>query len=318
MVQDAKEEKPPEVPEEIGKLHKYKGDADRNPRELFWEIVKAYKEGGELGKLLRENERNSEALVNIGASVLLEDERTYHVKVTKAKLAECLVEMVVRGEWKDSVERLLENLYDRRRGPNLNMLLAFGHAAERKKELVEWMKGMLGEGRPPEAVLAYVAQLGDRKMVEKLKGELVFIAKSEINEPQLYALEALSVIVPEDRDAMKVFVDLMDDWDVRAKKVVLENLSGIESEDVGKKAVTAYIYEFDPYSKNMLRDIIKVNKEYAKGEIGKYVGKHGEKVDRELGELAEAVYGKKAAKEITGRPGAGKREPEGGGGLPGV
>ena len=63
----------------------------------------------------------------------------------------------------------------------------------------------------------------------------------------------------------------------------------------------------------MLRDIIKANKDAAKGEIGKYMGKHGEKVDRELGELAGAVYGKRAAKEITGRA---KEAPEEGRELP--
>ncbi|NYZ60974.1 hypothetical protein H0O01_04745 [Candidatus Micrarchaeota archaeon] len=305
MVQDAKEEKPPEVPDEISKLSKYKTDADRNPRELFWEIVRAYKEKSGLDELLKKSAKLREALVNIGATVLLEDERTYHVKMAKAKLAECILDMVIAGGWKDVLDRLLDNLYDRRRGPNLNMMLALGHAAESRPELLAWMKELLGEGRPSESVLAYVSHLGDRRLVEALKEQLMFIAKSEINEPQLYALEALSVIVREDAQVKKVFIDLMDDWDVRAKKVVLENLSGVEDADVGRKAMAAYVYEFDPYSKNLLKEIIKNNKEAARGEFGKYAGKYNEKVNKELRDLAESVYGKKAAKELIGELGTG-------------
>lgn len=180
------------------------------------------------------------------------------------------------------------------------MMLALGRAAESRPEMLGWMKGLLGDGRPSESLLAYVSHLGDRKLVEGLKEQLVFIAKSEINEPQLYALEALSLMVKEDAQVKKVFIDLMDDWDVRAKKVVLENLSGVEDVDVGKKAVASYVYEFDPYSKNLLKGIIKNNKEAARGEFGKYAGKYNEKVNRELAELAEAVYGKKGAKDILG------------------
>lgn len=116
MVQDAKEEKPPEAPEEISKLSKYKIEADVNPRALFWEIVRAYTEKSGLEEIVKKNGKSREALVNIGATVLLEDERAYHVKVTKAKLAECILEMLLVGGWKDVLDRLLENLYDRRRG----------------------------------------------------------------------------------------------------------------------------------------------------------------------------------------------------------
>jgi hypothetical protein len=104
----------------------------------------------------------------------------------------------------------------------------------------------------------------------------------------------------------------MDDWDVRAKKVVLENLSGVEDADVGRKAVAAYVYEFDPYSKNLLKEIIKNNKAAARGEFGKYAGRYNEKVNRELKDLAESVYGKKEAKDILGNAetGSGKQGTE--------
>lgn len=300
MAQDAKEEKPPEQPEEIAKLHKYKGDADRNPRDLFWGLAAKYvgKEGFADGAKNCAGEM--EALVNIGASVLLEEERTYRVRITKAKLAECLIEMVVLGGWEEVFGKLLENLYERKRGPNLNMMLAFGGAVERHGEMLVWIKKMLGEGRPPEPLLAYIAQLGDLGLVAGIKEQLVFIAKSEINEPQLYALEALAPLVKEDASVKKVFIDLMDDWDVRAKKVVLENLCGMEDAEIGKKAVGAYVYEFDPYSKGLLKDIIRANKGAAKEEFGKYAGKYNEKVNKELAALAESVYGKNAAKEMLG------------------
>lgn len=306
MAQDAKEEKPPEVPDEIAKLSRYKIGADANPRVLFWEIARAYQEKSGFEEIVKKNAKSREALVNIGASVLIEDERSYRVKITRARLAECVLEMVIAGGWKDVLERLLENLYDRRRGPNLNMMLAFGNAAEKRPEMLGWMKEMLGEGRPSEPLLGYVSQLGDRKMVEGLKEQLLFIAKSEINEPQLYALEALSIMVKDDPQVKKVFMDLMDDWDVRAKKVVLESLSGIEDEDVGRKAVAAYVYEFDPYSKNLLKEIIRNNRDAARAEFGKYAGKYNEKVERELRQVAEEVYGKKAAKELMGAPEAEK------------
>jgi len=316
MAQDAKEEKPPEAPEEIAKLSKYKMEADANPRALFWEIVRAYQEKSGLEELLRKNAKRREALVNIGATVLLEDESAYHARITKAKLAECLLEMVLAGGWKDVLERLFENLYERRNGPNLNMMLALGRAAETRPELLAWLKELLGGGRPSESLLAYVSGLGDRKLVEALKEQLILIARSEINEPQLYALEALSVMVRDDAQVKKVFVDLMDDWDARAKKVVLENLSGVEDADVGKKAVMAYVYEFDPYSKNLLKEIIRNNKEAAKGEFAKYAGKYNEKASRELVELVESVYGKRAAKELIGAEGREGGKQEAPAGLP--
>ncbi len=306
MAQDAKEEKPPEAPEEIAKLHKYKGEADRNPRDVFWGLVKRYAEKEGFGEEAKKCAGEREALVNIGASVLLEEERTYRVKITKARLAECAMEMVVLGGWEDVFGRLLENLYERKKGPNLNMMLAFGNAAGKHGRVMEWMRKMLAEGRPHEPLLAYMAQLGDMGLVGSMKEQLIFIAKSEINEPQLYALEALAPLVKGDAAVKKVFMDLMDDWDVRAKKVVLESLSGIEDVEIGKKAVGAYVYEFDPYSKGLLKGIIKANRDSAREEFGKYVGKYNEKVNREMAALAEAVYGKKAAKEMLAGHGEAK------------
>lgn len=306
MVQDAKEEKPPEVPEEIAKLHKYKGDADQNPRDIFWGLVKKYVEKEGFEEEAKKCAKDMEALVNISASVLLEEERTYRVKMTKVRLAECIMEMVVLGGWEDAFGRLLENLYDRKRGPNLNMMLAFGNVARKNGKVLEWIKKMLAEERPHEPLLAYIAQLGDKELAASIKEQLIFIAKSEINEPQLYALEALAPLIKKDAAVKKVFVDLMDDWDVKAKKVALENLSGIEDEEIGKRAVTAYVYEFDPYSKRLLKGIIKTNKEWAKEEVKKYMGKYNEKVNREIVELAEAIYGKKAAKEMLAEHGEAK------------
>ncbi|MDD5096232.1 MAG: hypothetical protein PHY95_01835 [Candidatus ainarchaeum sp.] len=295
MVQDAKEEKPPEQPEEIAKLSKYKGDADRNPRDVFWEIAAQYLEKKDIAELAKKNSNRREALVNIGATVLMEEERTYRVRMPKARLAECVMDMVVQGGWEDALTRLLENLYDRRRGPNLNMMIAFGNAVGKDTGLVGWVKRLLAEGRPPEPLLAYIAHLGDRGLVMALREQLVFIAKSEINEPQLYALEALAPLVKDDAAVKKVFIDLMDDWDMRAKKVVLESLSGMQDADIGKKAVASYVYEFDPHAKGMLKEIIRNNKDAAKGEMGKYVGKYNEKVNKELMALAESIYGKKEA-----------------------
>ncbi|MFA5411827.1 MAG: hypothetical protein WC350_00565 [Candidatus Micrarchaeia archaeon] len=313
MVQDAKEEKPPEAPEDIAKLSKYKGDADRNPRDVFWEIAAQYLEKKDIAELAKKNAKMREALVNIGATVLTEEERTYRVRMGKAKLAECVMEMVLQGGWEDALERLLENLYDRRRGPNLNMMIAFGNVVGKDSGLVGWVKKLLAEGRPPEPLLAYVAHLGDRALVAALKEQLIFIAKSEINEPQLYALEALAPIVKEDSAVKKVFIDLMDDWDMRAKKVVLESLSGMQDADIGKKAVASYVYEFDPHAKGMLKEIIKNNKDAAKGEMGKYMGKYNEKVNKELMALAESIYGKKEAGEIFAKKeGTGVIKEEGG------
>ena len=47
----------------------------------------------------------------------------------------------------------------------------------------------------------------------------------------------------------------------------------------------------------------------AKGEFGKYAGKYNEKVNKELRDLAESVYGKKAAKELIGERGTEERKP---------
>jgi formate dehydrogenase maturation protein FdhE len=311
MAQDAKEEKPPEAPEEIAKLHKYKGDADRNPRDIFWELAAQYMEKKDIAELAKDNSSRREALVNIGATVLTEEERIYRVKMGKAKLAEFVMEMVLQGGWEDTLERLMENLYERRRGPNLNMMIAFGNAVSKNEALAGWVKKLLAEGRPPEPLLAYISHLGDRGLVAALKEQLIFIAKSEINEPQLYALEALAPLVKEDAAVKKVFIDLMDDWDMRAKKVVLESLSGMQDADIGKKAVASYVYEFDPHAKSMLKEIIRNNKEAAKGEMGKYMGKYNEKVNKELMALAESIYGKKEAGTMFGAKkegGSGEKE----------
>lgn len=299
-MQDSKEEKPPSAPEEIVKLSKYKIPSDANPREIFWAIVQAYSEGGEYGALAKKYVGVREALVNIGCSVLSEEPRNYRIKITRSKLALCIFAMIAEGGWGDVLERVLSNLYERTKGPDLNMLLAFGQGFSSRKEVVGgWLKELLTVDRPPESVLAYIAGSGDREMVSMLKQELLNIARTEINEPQIFAMEALSVLLPKDAEVAKLFLDMMDDWDLETKKITLETLSMHEIPDAGKKAVALYPYEQDEKFKMLLERIAEKNKEGLEPEFMKLLGSLHEKELEEVSRLAEKVLGKKAAKALS-------------------
>lgn len=296
---DSKEEKPPSAPEEIVKLSKYKISSDANPREIFWAMVKASKEGEDLGPLAKKHAGIREALVNIGCSVLKEDPKAYRVKVTRAKLAQCIVSMISLGGWGDVMERALSHLYERKKGPDLNMLVAFGEGFSRHKAVVgPWLREIITMDRPSEAVLAYISGAGDKAMVLELRGELLNIARTEINEPQLYAMEALSVLLPGDKDVVKLFLDMMDDWDLETKKMTLETLCEKEVPEAGKKAISLYPFEQDEKFRIVLERIVDKNREGCKEEFTKLMGTMQGKELSDMASLAKKTYGKNAKKLI--------------------
>ncbi|MCP4647004.1 MAG: hypothetical protein GY852_04610 [bacterium] len=298
-MQDNKEQPPPTLPEDIVKMSKHKLSSDANPREIFWVMVEAYREGEGFDALVKKYEGIREALVNIGCSVLQEPPKAHRMKVPKATLAKCLFTMIVKGQWGDVLERALNNLYGRKKGPDLKMMMAFGDGFANNKELVGgWIKGILGEDRPSEAVLSYVTNLGDKELVEYVRGELLNTARTEINEPQVYAMEALAILLPGDADVAKLFVDMMDDWDLETKRVALETLKLYKVDVAAKKAVGLYVYEPDEIFRMALEHIIDNSKDGAGEEFTKMFARlRGKEMD-ELGALAKKIYGKKKAKEL--------------------
>ena len=312
-MQDNKEQPPPTLPEDIVKMSKHKLSSDANPREIFWAMVEAYREGEGFDALVEKYAGIREALVNIGCSVLQESPKAHRMKVPKATLAKCLFTMIVMGQWGDVLERALNNLYERKKGPNLNMMMAFGDGFTNNKELVGgWIKGILSEDRPSEAVLSYITQLGDDELVGYVRGELLNIARTEINEPQVYAMEALAILLPGDADVAKLFVDMMDDWDLETKRVALETMKMHKVEAAAKKAVGLYVYEPDGMFRMALEHIIGNSKNGAEEEFTKMFARlRGKEMD-ELGALAKKIYGKKKAKELIpeGLPSEVKKEAE--------
>ncbi|MBD3398219.1 hypothetical protein GF412_03430 [Candidatus Micrarchaeota archaeon] len=298
-MQDSKEQPPPAPPEDIVKMSKHKLSSDANPREIFWAMVEAYRENEGFGEMVEKYAGVREALVNIGCSVLQEHPKAHRMRVPKATLAKCLFSMIVVGKWGDVLERALSNLYERKKGPHLKMMMAFGDAFEKNKELVGgWLKGILSEERPPEAVLAYISEVGDKQLVKYLRGELLNIARTEINEPQVFAMEALAILLPEDADAAKLFVDMMDDWDLETKRVALETLKAHKIEPAAKKAVGLYAYEPDEIFRMSLEHIISNSKEAAGEEFTKMFSRLRGREMEEIGALARKIYGKKRAKGL--------------------
>ncbi len=298
-MQDTKEQPPPTLPEDIARMSKHKLSSDSNPREIFWVMVEAYENEEGFEELVKKYGGIREALVNIGCSVLQEPSRAHRVRIARAKLAKCIFSMIVIGRWGDVLGRALSNLYERKRGPELNMLMAFGDGFSNNKELVGgWLKEMLAKERPEEEVLSYITNAGDREMAGYLRGELLNIARTEINEPQIYSMEALALLMPKDAEVAKLFVDMMDDWDIETKKIALETLKACPLPEAARKAVTLYVYEPDELFRVALEQIIGNNKEGAAGEITKMFGRLRGKEAEELGGLAKRVYGKEKAKAL--------------------
>ncbi|MBD3389410.1 hypothetical protein GF415_00450 [Candidatus Micrarchaeota archaeon] len=298
-MQDSREQPPPALPEDIVKMAKHKLSSDINPREIFWAMVSAYKEGEGFGELVKKYSGIREALVNIGCSVLHEPSKSYRVRIARTKLAKCLFSMIVKGRWGDVMERALSNLYERKKGPSLQMLMAFGDGFSENKEVVgPWLKSLLSEERPSEEVLGYVEGVGDRELVEYLRADLLNIARTEINEAQVLAMKSLEMLLPGDSEVGKMFIDMMDDWDMETKEVALKTLAKYSIPEAGKKAVSIYIYEPDEKFKIELEQIIEKNKEGAREEFGKaFLRARGQEAEA-LGALAKKVYGKKGAGKL--------------------
>ena len=298
-MQDNLEQPPPTLPEDIVKMSKHKLSSDANPREIFWAMVEAYKEGEGFEEKVKKYEGIREALINIGCTVIEEPPKAQRMKIAKAKLAKCLIAMIIIGRWEDVLERALSNLYGRKKGPDLNMLMAFGDGFTNNRELVgEWIKKSLGAERPSEEILAYVAQLGDGEMAKYLRVELLNVARTEINEPQVHAMEALALLLPDDGEVSKLFVDMMDDWDVETKKIALETLKEYIVAGAAKKAVNLYVYEPDERYKMALEQIVGNDKDEAAPEITKMFVRLRGKEAEEIGKLARKVYGKKQARKL--------------------
>ncbi|MFP3950358.1 MAG: hypothetical protein ACLFUZ_04700 [Candidatus Micrarchaeia archaeon] len=298
-MQDSREQPPPVPPEDIMKMSKHKLSSDINPREIFWAIVGAYREGEGFEELVKKYSGIREALVNIGCSVLQEPSKSYRIRIARTKLAKCLFSMIVTGRWGDVLERALSNLYLRKKGPNLQMLMAFGDSFSENKEIVgPWLKSLLCEERPSEEVLGYVEGVGDRELVKYLRTELLNIARTEINESQILAMKSLEMLLPGDREVGKMFIDMMDDWDMETKEVALKTLAKYSIPEAGKKAVSIYTYEPDEKFRMVLEQIIDKNKEEARREFSKaFLQARGQDAEA-LGALAKKIYGKKGARNL--------------------
>ncbi len=298
-MQDSKEQPPPTLPDDIVKMSKHKLSSDANPREIFWALVEAYKENEGFEDLVEKYAGIREALINIGCTVLQEPPKAHRIRIAKAKLAKCIMAMIIMGKWGDVLERALANLYERKTGPDLNMLMAFGDAFANNTELVGgWLKEILKEERPSEEVLVYIGPLGDKNMVSYLREELLNIARTEINEPQVHSMEALALLLPGDEDVSKLFVDMMDDWDIETKKIALETVKAHPIPGAAKKAVDLYVYEPDERYKMALQHIVENGKDEAAAEVSVMFMRLRGKEAEDLGNLARRVYGKKRAKEL--------------------
>ena len=134
--------------------------------------------------------------------------------------------------------------------------------------------------------------------MQYLRAELLNIARTEINEAQVLAMKSLEMLLPGDSEVGKMFIDMMDDWDMETKEVALKTQAKYSITEAGKKAVSIYIYEPDERFKIELEQIIEKNKGEILEEFSKaFLRARGQEAES-LGALAKKIYGKKKAGEL--------------------
>jgi len=219
------------------KLTKFASKPDVNLRDVFWEIMGLYATKKEIPRELIERHKNSRmGLIRISVSTIVNPEGAYYGLSVNFTALYTLM-LLLDEDWEDAFMEFLSESYEVKKVARAPIVLAINKLSENSKykdKLLKYLSRMIRDRYLTECTTAYVSDLSNKEFIQSLKKELLIIAKSDIEQNQYNAINALTAI-KDDEIVQTTLISLLNHWDEEARKMA----AMILSENINDKIVRA-------------------------------------------------------------------------------
>ncbi len=257
---DGSGQSPPLEPKKL-KLGRFGLSPDTNIRDVFWKIMASYATTKKPGMELTELDNDRFALMNAGLSVLTSPHNASY-GISERFLVNYTLMMLLDAKWNDALceffDKAKSNSNKEKILKKIVLCITKLLATEQyRTEIEECFKELLRDSRANAMALSYLSQIKDRKMIESMKKELIIIARGDIGENQVNAIEALSVLKDDD-EVRKTLIMLLAHWDEQARLAAADALKELKNiEEVKLAAKKRLDSETDEGIKKILARIVK-------------------------------------------------------------
>jgi len=243
----------------LGGLSKFGLTPDTNIRDVFWKIMASYAATKKPGVDLKELEADRFALMRAALSILMSP-HIDNYGLSPRFIANYSLLMMLEGGWEDCISEFLQKAYEGKGDVRKNVALSLRKVAESeqyKAWIREYFKALLRDPSMNPMALAYIADIGDMELIASVKAELMIIARGDIGQNQLDAIEAISNL-KEDPDIKKSLIIILSHWDVEARRAAAMALKKFKKDDdIREAAARRLVNETEEDIKKMLKVIAK-------------------------------------------------------------
>lgn len=243
----------------LGGLSKFGLRPDMNIRDVFWKIMASYSATKKPGVDLKDLEGDRFALMRAALSILTSP----HIEnygLSPRFIANYTVQMMLEGGWEDCFSEFLQRAYEAKGDVRKNVAISLRKVAESEQYrawIREFFKALLRDISMNPMALAYIAEIGDFELIASVKAELMIIARGDIGQNQLDAIEAISNL-KDDQDIKKSLIIILSHWDAEARRAAAEALKKFKKDDdIREAAARRLINETDDGIKKILKVIAK-------------------------------------------------------------
>lgn len=241
------------------KLSKFELAPDYNIRDLLWKILGSYEESGKPGVELSKFKEHRFALEKAAISVL-EGRRSHFYGLSPQFVARYSMMMCIDGEWNDAFMNFICDAKESKVQSWRSVVLALKHLISAEGYGTKITGLFVNEIRNPKkypCILFYIPKIKDAGLAENLKRELSIFARGEMEENQMNALDAVTLL-EEDTEVKNILISLLRHWDVKVRKKAAEKLKNLKLNkndiEIIEKRMEA---EPDKNIKNMLKRKVK-------------------------------------------------------------
>jgi len=188
-----------------------------NASDLFWSSVKSYIEGDEKSALSKIKE-NPSIIQSVASKHILDNRSMMFVQVTRGTLANLVIEMFFKIEAIDCIKGLIRDT-----AGSLYLTIGLSKFIEENKKAEALVKQMiLDESIGLEAMKAI--RKSSSETISRFLDPIMECAKNDIGEKQYISLQLLAEHV-SNKEARKIMVDFLDDWDSEVRRICALSLA---------------------------------------------------------------------------------------------
>lgn len=213
------------------KLSKFELEPDYNIRDMLWKILGSYAATKTPGIDLSKMTEHRFALEKSAVSVL-EGRRSHFYGLSPQFVSRYSIMMFVDGGWNDAFIAFICDAKEGKGGIWKPVVQALKNLLSKEKyggEITEILRIAIRDAKIYPCILFYLPKLKDKRLVEKVRRELNIYARGEMEENQMNALDAISLL-EGDEEVKKIMLALLRHWDVKVRKKAAEKLKGMKLE----------------------------------------------------------------------------------------